>query len=154
MTLRNHALLTFDHIGVVTADIDRSARTLAAMFGATEQTIRYDDEVLGVSARFVRDPSGIVYELIAPLGQSSPVARALQTKTNLLNHVAYRTSSLKDSTDHLRDHGCIPVGPAKPGIVFGGAQIQFLLSELGFIVELIENLDFRYQFDFDPLPPG
>jgi methylmalonyl-CoA/ethylmalonyl-CoA epimerase len=131
--------LMFDHVGIVAKDVDKAARALAATIGASESTQRFDDEMLGVSVRFIRDRAGMVYELIAPFGQESPVAKTLASKTNLLNQIAYRTSSLAESVAALRDQGNLPVGPARPAMAFGGAKVQFLLSELGFLIELIES---------------
>lgn len=139
-------VLVFDHIGIVAKNVDKAARALAATIGAAESTQRFDDEVLGVSVRFIRDPSGTVYELIAPFGEQSPVAKTLASKTNLLNQIAYRTSSLAESVEALRQHGNLPVGPAKPAKAFGGAKVQFLLSELGFLIELIEAPAHRHTF--------
>ncbi len=42
--------------------------------------------------------------------------------------------------------GNLPVGPAKPAKAFGGAKVQFLLSELGFLIELIEAPNHRHTF--------
>jgi methylmalonyl-CoA/ethylmalonyl-CoA epimerase len=138
--------MIFDHIGIVVKDVDAAVAAAASLFGAHEATRRFDDEVLGVSVRFVRDPSGIVYEMIAPLGAESPVAQALESRTNLLNQIAYRTPALAPSVMALRKQGSMSLGPAKPAKAFDGAKVQFLLSELGFIIELIEAPDFRHQF--------
>lgn len=138
--------LVFDHIGIVVRDVDAAVAMAAAMFRACEASRRFDDDILGVSVRFVREPSGIVYEMIAPFGDNSPVAQTLESRSNLLNQVAYRTSALPRSVTALRKQGCMSLGPAKPARAFAGAKVQFLLSELGFIVELIEAPSFQHEF--------
>jgi methylmalonyl-CoA/ethylmalonyl-CoA epimerase len=130
--------LTFDHIGIVVAELDAGCDQLAELLAPLEWTERFEDPGLGVSVRFARDAAGIVYEIIAPLGDASPVLRTLQSRSNLLNQIAYRTRSLDASLARLRRARAVPVGAAKPAVAFGGARVQFLMTPLGFIVELIE----------------
>lgn len=138
--------LVFDHIGIVVDDLEKGVEELRALLGAVEWTPRFDDENLRVSVRFARDTSGIVYELIAPLGESSPIARVARSRTNLLNQIAYRTSSLEESVRRLRRTNHVPLGPALPAVAFGGAPVQFLVGSLGFVIELIEIDRVVHQF--------
>jgi methylmalonyl-CoA/ethylmalonyl-CoA epimerase len=144
--MQGYQTLIFDHIGIVTNDVNRAAIVLGNSVGANGFTRRFDDEVLGVSVRFVRDLSGIVYELIAPLGDKSLDARTLASKANLLNQIAYRTRSISDVLPKLRECGHLPLGPARPAKAFDGANVQFLINEFGYIVELIENPDHVHVF--------
>jgi methylmalonyl-CoA/ethylmalonyl-CoA epimerase len=130
--------LTFDHIGIVVAELDAGCDRLAELLAPLEWTERFEDPGLGVSVRFARDAAGIVYEVIAPLGPDSPVRRTLESRANLLNQIAYRTPSLDASVARLRRTRAVPVGAAKPAVAFGGARVQFLMTPLGFLVELIE----------------
>ena len=135
---RDVAELTFDHIGLVVAELDAGCEQLAAMLAPLQWTERFEDPGLGVSVRFARDAAGVVYELIAPLGPDSPVRRTLESRANLLNQIAYRTASLDESVARLRRTRAVPVGAARPAVAFGGARVQFLMTPLGFLVELIE----------------
>ena len=132
------AELTFDHIGLVVGELDAGCDQLTALLAPLEWTERFDDPGLGVSVCFARDAAGIVYELIAPLGPDSPVRRTLESRANLLNQIAYRTTSLDAAVARLRRARALPVGAAKPAVAFGGARVQFLMTPLGFLVELIE----------------
>lgn len=70
-----------------------------------------------------------------------PAKRArspLKTRRNVINHLAYRVSNLQESAERLRTQRHLPLGPSQPAIAFGGAHVQFFLSPLGHIVELIE----------------
>src|ERR1700754_4152016 len=102
--------LAFDHIGIVVSDISDGAAQLTQLLTKLQWTVRTDDEGLGVSVQFARDSAGLVYELIAPLGDRSPVSRALKARTDLLNHIAYRTKSLDEAVANLRGHRAMPVG--------------------------------------------
>lgn len=140
------AFLHFDHVGIVVADADAGTRSLAALLGATAATERVDDEGLTVSVRFLKDRSGIVYELIAPFGSPSVVDSVLRRGANIINQVAYRTCDLGRSAEALARGGCMPLGSPKAAIAFGGAQVQFFLSRLGFIIELIETTTHNHEF--------
>jgi methylmalonyl-CoA/ethylmalonyl-CoA epimerase len=138
--------LHFDHIGIVVPALEEGRRKLSELLGELQWTRCFDDAGLGVSVVFARDRSGIVYELITPFGEKSPVAGALKSRTNLLNQIAYRTVSLDDSVASLRATRAVPVGRAAPAVAFGGARVQFLLTPLGFLVELIEIDRVVHQF--------
>ena len=134
----NPADLTFDHLGIVVGDLEAAHSRCQGLLGPLARSRRFDDPELGVSVAFVRDTHGLVYELIAPLGTASPVSRALRAQVNILNHVAYRTTSLEATTRRLRKERAIAIGNPKRALAFGGARIQFLQTDLGFLIELIE----------------
>lgn len=138
--------LVFDHIGIVVKDIDTGSSSLETILGRLDWTDRFDDAGLKVSVRFARDKSGIVYELISPLGEGSPVAGALRARRDLLNQIAFRTSSLEAAAKHLRTTGAVPISKPHPAIAFGGADVQFFLSKLGFLIELIGAPEHSHTF--------
>src|SRR5689334_17458128 len=87
--------MLFDHVGIVVTDLESACAHWTSTLGALTWTRRFEDFALGVAVRFARDSVGVVYEFIAPLSSTSPVARAAQTKSNVLNQLAYRTPSLE-----------------------------------------------------------
>jgi methylmalonyl-CoA/ethylmalonyl-CoA epimerase len=138
--------LTFDHVGIVVGDLEAGCAHLRGLLGPLAWTARFDDSGLGVAVRFARDGAGMVYELIAPLGQDSPVRRTVQSRRNMINQLAYRTKSLDSAVAHLRTELAVPVGAAKPAVAFGGARVQFLMTPLDFLIELIEIDRIVHQF--------
>jgi methylmalonyl-CoA/ethylmalonyl-CoA epimerase len=151
MSGKNPPVLMFDHIGIVTSDTDHACRQFGSTIGAVEISERFDDSALGVSVQFIRDRAGIVYEMISPLGEKSPVAKALATKTNILNQICYRTASIAEAAAELRELGNMPLGPAKPALAFDGALVQFFFCRLGFVIELIEIQAYKREI---PALPG
>lgn len=143
-------VLMFDHIGIVASDTGEACRQFGATIGAVEISDRFDDVSLGVSVQFIRDRAGIVYEMISPLGEKSPVAAALATKSNFLNQIAYRTGSIADAAVELRRLGNFPLGPAKPALAFDGALVQFFFCPLGFVIELVEMRDYKREISTHP----
>ena len=111
---------------------------LSALFGIARWSEEFADPGIGVFVQFGRDPSGICYEIVAPLREDSPVTRALNARDRILNHVAYLVPDLDAEAARVREIRCMPAGPAMPALAYGGRRVQFFVSPLYFIIELIE----------------
>lgn len=136
----------FDHVGVVVRSLGKARARFETMLGIANWTAEVEDETNGVRILFGRDPSGMVYELLEPLDEASPVHRALKSRTNLLNHSAYLVPDLASAAEHLRTAGSMPVAEPRPAIAYGGAPIQFFVTADGIVLELIEAPDHRHPF--------
>jgi methylmalonyl-CoA/ethylmalonyl-CoA epimerase len=130
--------MKFDHVGVVVRRLDIGRAHLSEVFSIEAWTDEFEDPINGVSVQFGRDPSGLCYEIIAPLGAESPVSAALKTGSRILNHVAYLVPDLNAAADRLGEARCDPTGEPKPAVAYGGRPIQFFISPLKIIIELIE----------------
>jgi methylmalonyl-CoA/ethylmalonyl-CoA epimerase len=73
--------LMFDHV----REIEAGQEFLRAGPGIREWTEVFVDEGIGVYVQFGRGKDGPCYELIAPLGEASPVAGALRGGKHILN---------------------------------------------------------------------
>ena len=143
--------LRFDHLGVVVPDIAAGRAFLEGALGVSHWTAVTEDPGLGVYVQFGTsvsggNPYGPAYELIAPLGEASPIASALRGSKNILNHLAYLTADIAASETELRAQGCYATGPARPAIAYGGRPVQFFVSPLRFIIELIESPGHQHNF--------
>ena len=138
--------MRFDHVGIVVKELAQGFEDLARALPLVAKTRAFDDHELTVSVQFAKDASGMVYELIAPLGEKSVVSEALAKKRDVLNQLAYKTADLPASLASLRRGGGFPLGEAKPALAFGGAKVQFVYVPLGFIVELIEDNGHGHHF--------
>jgi methylmalonyl-CoA/ethylmalonyl-CoA epimerase len=147
MSSSSRPTLTFDHAGVVVRDLARGAQSIKTLLPISSRTERFDDQQLGVSVQFLRDDSGVVFELIAPLGSNSPVAKIAASRTGVINQFAYRVDDLSKAERYFRSNGATPTAQPKPAIAFGGALVQFFYMPEGFIVELIEAPGFSHQFE-------
>lgn len=145
--------MNFDHIGIVVADIAEGERLLGAMFGIENWTAVIEDPGIGVYVQFGIGQDGPCYELIAPLRADSPISVALRTGKGILNHVAYLVFDLARAAEELRDLDCMPVADAHPAVAYDGKLVQFFLSPLRFIVELIEAPGHRHSFLHLPAAP-
>ena len=147
MSLTSRPGLLFDHMGVVVRDISLGLKSIKTLLPVIAKTQRFDDPQLGVSVQFLRDGAGVVFELIAPLGASSPVAKIAASRVGVINQIAYRVDDLSKAEEYFRSNGATPTGPPKPALAFGGAMVQFFYVPEGFIVELIEppRSDLRFE---------
>lgn len=143
--------LRFDHLGIVVPDMAAGRDHFRSLFGVKRWTREFADPVNQVHVQFGQDASGICYELISPLGPTSPILRALKTGNPILNHIAYLTGNLEASSEQLRQQGYIPAGDPRPAIAYGLKRIQFFMSPLRFIVELIEAAGHQHSFLDEPL---
>lgn len=109
------------------------------LFGQMTWSHRIVDTLQDVAARFGRTPDGIVYELIQPLSDKSPIAKSLKERKNILNHVCYRCPSLEIRARELRQQGFFPVTEPKPGTAFSGHLVQFFYHPNGMLMEIIEG---------------
>jgi methylmalonyl-CoA/ethylmalonyl-CoA epimerase len=129
----------FDHLGLVVKSVDKARRRISNILAISEWTPPIVDAVNGVHLQFGRDAAGMVYELLEPLGPDSPVAGALQSGNNtMLNHIAYLVPDLAAGAAHMRACGAARTADPKPAIAYGGRPIQFFVTPLKFIIELIE----------------
>jgi len=145
--------LELDHLGLIVPDLAAGRVFLATALNVTRWTPITNDPILGVSVQFgstaqfgATPHHTLTYELIAPLGDTTPIANALRTGKHILNHLAYLTPDLEASAAHLRAAGCYPAGDPLPALAYEGRRIQFFMSPLRFVIELIEKPGHRHNF--------
>jgi methylmalonyl-CoA/ethylmalonyl-CoA epimerase len=144
----NGSVLELDHLGLIVQDIAVGRNFLQQTLGITRWTPVVDDPGLCVSVQFGTASGGqLIYELIAPLGEGTPIANALRTGKHILNHLAYLTPDLEASAAHLREQGCYPAGEPQPALAYEGRRVQFWMSPLRFVIELIEKPGHRHRFE-------
>jgi methylmalonyl-CoA/ethylmalonyl-CoA epimerase len=138
--------MDFDHIGIVVRTLAAGRAHLGRLLPIAAWTAEFADPVNRVCVQFGRDRSGICYEAVAPLGDSSPALGALKPGGQVLNHLAYRVPELAEAARHLREGGCFPVGPANPAVAYRGCLIQFFVTPLRFLIEVIEAPQHQHGF--------
>ena len=138
--------MIFDHLGLVVNDLATGRDKLSRLLPIDDWSEEIADPGIGVWVQFGTDPSGLRYELVAPLAKPSPVCEALNSGKNILNHVAYRVADLDRAANQLRTEGSIPLGPAKPAVAFAGARVMFFLTSMRFVVELVEGVEQTHSY--------
>jgi hypothetical protein len=133
-------------MGMVVSNLSFGRQHLAAIFYIERWTEAFEDPINNVFVQFGLDKSGHCYELVAPRNKESPVSVFLKRKTDIVNHVAYLVNSLDVEVARLREHRCMPITAPNPAVAYNNCRIQFLLSPMGFIFELIEAPDHRHVY--------
>jgi methylmalonyl-CoA epimerase len=91
------------HLGVAVADLDEAVTTYERLFGARVEH-RDTVEEQGVEAVSLRVGESRV-ELLASLGEETPVGRFLAKRGPGMHHVAYEVDDVRVSLDELRREG-------------------------------------------------
>lgn len=141
--------MIFDHIGLVVPDLVTGTAQVEQILPIIGWTDGFDDAALGVSVRFGKDKTGVVFELIAPFGENSPVANILKKRDGTLNQLAYRVENLEQAAQHLRESRAVPISRPTPAKAFNGAQVQFFMTQFNVVIELVEDADFSHSFEYN-----
>ena len=131
--------MKFDHIGVFVTTLSYGSEEIKTMFNVLSESEVFNDKQMSVSVQFLYDPDDICYEIVAPYGDKSPVDNVISSKKNILNHVAYKVKNFDEKISEYINLRCIPLGKPINAVAFNNARVIFVLSPLGFIIELIED---------------
>ncbi len=129
-----------DHIGVAVADLDAAIELHADVYGMPlvhRETVAEQ----GVEAALLDIGDGHV-ELLAPLGDDTPVGRFLASRGPGLHHVAYRVEDVAAALRTLREQGMRLIDEA-PRTGIRGSQVAFLhpATAGGVLTELVKPVE-------------
>jgi methylmalonyl-CoA/ethylmalonyl-CoA epimerase len=111
------------HFGVAVEDLDEAVATYARLFGA-ELEHRREVADQGVEAAALLVGNGRV-ELLASLGDDTPVGRFLARRGPGMHHVAYEVADLAAALEHLAARGAELIDTApRPGLF--GLEVAFV----------------------------
>ena len=126
------------HLGVAVHDLDEAVDTYERLFGAeVEHRAQVDDQ--GVEAAAVLVGSGRV-ELLAPLGDETPVGRFLAKRGPGMHHVAYEVTDLRRELVDLAEQG-VQVIDEEPHRGLFGLEVAFVHPDSvhGVLAELVAS---------------
>jgi methylmalonyl-CoA/ethylmalonyl-CoA epimerase len=126
------------HIGVAVDDLDAAISRWTALFGATlEHRERVEDQ--GVEAASVR-VGGSRIELLAALGDETPVGKFLAKRGPGVHHVAFETDDVAAELIRLRADGVELIDETPRRGMFG-LQVAFVHPEAtgGVLAEFVGN---------------
>jgi methylmalonyl-CoA/ethylmalonyl-CoA epimerase len=114
------------HVGVAVADLDEAVRTYERLFGGRlEQRLLVEEQ--GVEAASVHVGEGRV-ELLAALGEETPVGRFLARRGPGLHHVAYEVGDIRAALAGLAEAGAELID-AEPRHGMFGLEVAFVHPE-------------------------
>ena len=111
------------HLGVAVQDLDVAVYTYTRLFGG-EVEHRATVEEQGVEAAAVLVGDGRV-ELLAALGEDTPVGRFLASRGPGMHHVAYEVADIDAALAELAEHGAELIdGEPREGLF--GLEVAFV----------------------------
>ena len=111
------------HVGVAVGDLDEALATYAALLGARLEH-RETVPQQGVEAASLRVGDGRL-ELLASLGEETPVGRFLAKRGPGMHHVAYEVRDLPAALAHLAEQGAELID-REPRTGLFGLQVAFI----------------------------
>jgi methylmalonyl-CoA/ethylmalonyl-CoA epimerase len=126
------------HLGVAVEDLDEAVDTYERVFGA-ELENRDLVEAQGVEAAAMRVGQGRV-ELVAPLGDDTPVGKFLVKRGPGMHHVAYEVTDLRRELAELAEQG-VQVIDEEPHRGLFGLEVAFIHPDSlhGVLAELVAS---------------
>ena len=131
--------MDFHHIGILVDKLELGIDFFSKFQKKTRFSKIIYDKNLGVKIIFFKQKDKIIFELISPYGNKSPIANLLKKKSSIINHVAFKVKNFKKKIKFLKSLGCIQITEPKRAKAFNGRYIVFFMSPLNHVIELIEK---------------
>ncbi len=137
-------LLKFSHIGIAVPNMEQALLSYKEIFGYDKLSGPYDDPIQKVSVCFVGTgvPGDIPVELVAPLGDDSPVNKMLSKGIGAY-HSCYEVDQIEETLAYVRAKGCIIVSNPVPAVAFEGCRIAWFYTPTRQLVEVVERCTTR-----------
>jgi methylmalonyl-CoA/ethylmalonyl-CoA epimerase len=129
--------MTIDHIGIVVSSLETATSYYTTQFGLRQVGGRIVDPLQDVELQFLEDDGGARLELIHPLSDDSPVARALKQGGGL-NHICYQVPDLDSSVQTFVANHAKVVREPRPAVAFNGRRVAFLFTRQRELIEFVE----------------
>lgn len=129
----------FHHVGYAVADIESYLEDfMRPLFSPVSVSEPVEDPIQRVRVCFVEMQGGTVIELVAPLGDDSPLKPFIGSKRGGLYHLCYEVQDLDEAIALYRSKRCMPLGKPVPAAAFNGRRILFLMTPQRDLIELLE----------------
>jgi methylmalonyl-CoA epimerase len=128
-----------DHIGIAVADLEAAIALYTTTPGASV-TLRETVVEQGVQLAFI-STGGAKLELLAPLNDSSTLAKFIAKRGPGLHHICYRVDDIESELSRLKASGATLID-STPRHGAGGTRIAFI-SPKSFNGVLTELCDYR-----------
>ncbi len=128
------------HVGVAVRSLAPATDTLATLFGYRVISGPFDDPIQKVSVNFLTQSDNDVaeIELIAPLGEDSPITAMLAKSGGGAYHLCFETSDIEQALLHAKNNGCIVISGPVPAVAFNGRRIAWIYTKSRQLFELVE----------------
>ncbi len=141
--LPHDLFIAIDHVGIAVADLDAATTFYRETFGmeTVHQEVNEDQGVLEAMVRVgpAGGASGAMIQLLAPLDETSAIARFLGRNGPGVQQLAYRVTDVEAASDVLRGRGLRLVYD-EPRRGTSGSRVNFVHPKDtgGVLIELVE----------------
>jgi methylmalonyl-CoA/ethylmalonyl-CoA epimerase len=134
------ASFTFLHLGVAVASLAKALPVYESLLGYRLTSGPFDDPIQRVSVCFLSRQGGAdaTIELVAPLGEDSPIHRTLTKGGNSAYHICYEAPDLDAALGYLTARGCIVISRPAPAVAFGNRRIAWFYTPTRQLMEAVE----------------
>ena len=128
------------HVGVAVPSLEAATELLANLLGYKVVSGPFDDPLQKVTVSFLGKANTDVaeIELIAPLGEDSPIRLMLGKQGGGAYHLCFETKDLDAALVHARDQGCVVLSEPVPAVAFQGRRIAWIYTNSRQLFELVE----------------
>ncbi len=129
------------HVGVAVPSLDQATGMLSSLLGYKVVSGPFDDPVQKVAVIFLArsDKDVAEIELVAPLGEDSPIKSILAKSGGGAYHLCFETNDMEGALDHARKNGCIVVASPVPAVAYRGRRIAWIYTGSRQLFELVET---------------
>lgn len=133
------ALYKLHHVGIAVPDMQAAIDEYAELFQYKLADGPYNDPLQNVSVAFLEhEADGTVLEMVAPLGEKSPIDRILKRGGGTY-HLCYEVPDIQAAIDKLLEQGCFHASGPTPAVAFKMRPIAWLMTGTGLLIELLEQ---------------
>lgn len=125
-----------DHIGYAVKSIDKAMKAMAVLGYVFEPVVEDPERHILISFGSL---DGYRIELVAPMGEGSPVDMHLSKIGPTPYHICYKSNNLEKDVDQLKAARYKEVIPPAPAVAFGGRRVVFLYSLTVGLIEIVEE---------------
>ena len=140
--LPTHLFSGIDHVGIAVPDLDEALAFYRDAFGMTvlHEETNLDQGVREAMVGVSDEPGAACLQLLAPLDESSAIARFLERSGPGLQQLAFRVGDIEAVAATLRERG-LRLLYDEPRRGTGGSRINFVHPKDagGVLVELVES---------------
>lgn len=104
-TVPEHLLVAIDHVGIAVPDLDDALAFYSSVFGLKSVHEEVNEEQGVREAMLAVGDSGSCIQLLAPLNDSSTIAKFLDRNGQGIQQLAYRVSDIDAVSTILRERG-------------------------------------------------
>ena len=100
----------FHHVAIRVRDLDAAVEQWTSQFGL-ELERRSENEGLGIKQAWLKMPDGSFFEIISPLNDESPIAKAIEKNGEGLYSVSMNVNGVPTHMEDMKGKGVAFAGP-------------------------------------------